>query len=402
MHERFTSAPGTPKPAKKSKPKSKAASMTNKASSNAKQSSQEWRKSTTRSYEYRMIGSSQSCIERYCELAKIDSKSLKKVATPCIDDHTLPPEDFQKKGALSPVASKIVLKALYLARLARPDLLWTVNSLARNVTKWTVADDKRVHRLMSYIQHTGNHVMKSFVGDEAKECQIMLFCDASFAGDLMDSKSTSGAIMCLVGPNTFAPISWICKKQGAVSHSSTEAEVISMDAGMRLEAVPALTLWEIVLEVMNPETAKADRNVEPTRKANGKRSKFGGNAKQTDIKHAETEFELPADFKTLLECDYVPPSLPPLKGIGKLIICEDNDAVIKMCIKGRSPNMRHVPRTHRVDLDWLFERILKDPSISIKYVNTKQQLADILTRIFHGANTERALQTHSNCRNLCS
>ena len=59
---------------------------------------------------------------------------------------------------------------------------------------------------------------------------------------------------------------------------------------------------------------------------------------------------------------------------------EDSDAVVKMCIKGRSLNLRHVSRTHRVDLDWLFERILQDPAISIKYVNTKQQLADIFTK----------------------
>jgi hypothetical protein len=59
---------------------------------------------------------------------------------------------------------------------------------------------------------------------------------------------------------------------------------------------------------------------------------------------------------------------------------EDNDAVIKMCIKGRSPNMRHVARTHRVDLDWLFERIREDPGINIQYINTKQQIADIFTK----------------------
>ena len=41
--------------------------------------------------------------------------------------------------------------------------------------------------------------------------------------------------------------------------------------------------------------------------------------------------------------------------------------------------MRHVSRTHRVDLDWLFERISKDPVIFIKYVPTKEQIADILT-----------------------
>ena len=42
--------------------------------------------------------------------------------------------------------------------------------------------------------------------------------------------------------------------------------------------------------------------------------------------------------------------------------------------------MRHVPRTHRVDLDWLFERVREDPGISIRYVNTKMQIADILTK----------------------
>ena len=36
-----------------------------------------------------------------------------------------------------------------------------------------------------------------------------------------------------------------------------------------------------------------------------------------------------------------------------LYIFEDNEAVIKMIIKGRSPTMRHVSRTHRVALDWI-------------------------------------------------
>ena len=40
-----------------------------------------------------------------------------------------------------------------------------------------------------------------------------------------------------------------------------------------------------------------------------------------------------------------------------LFVFEDNETVIKMIIKGRSPTMRHVSRTHRVALDWLFDRI---------------------------------------------
>ena len=42
--------------------------------------------------------------------------------------------------------------------------------------------------------------------------------------------------------------------------------------------------------------------------------------------------------------------------------------------------MRHVSRTHRVALDWLFDRINLDPKIQIKYIGTKNQLADILTK----------------------
>ena len=44
-----------------------------------------------------------------------------------------------------------------------------------------------------------------------------------------------------------------------------------------------------------------------------------------------------------------------------LYVFEDNEAVIKMIIKGRSPTMRHVSRTHRVALDWLCDRINLDP-----------------------------------------
>ena len=42
--------------------------------------------------------------------------------------------------------------------------------------------------------------------------------------------------------------------------------------------------------------------------------------------------------------------------------------------------MRHVSRIHRVALDRLFDRINLDPKIQIKYIDTKNQLADTLTK----------------------
>ena len=57
-------------------------------------------------------------------------------------------------GELSKVSSQIVLKCLYLARTRRPDILWSVNKLARSITKWTKACDKRLNRFIYYIHHT--------------------------------------------------------------------------------------------------------------------------------------------------------------------------------------------------------------------------------------------------------
>ena len=84
-----------------------------------------------KAFEYDMSGHAQQCVERYCELADIKETTLKHAETPCIDDHQLQPHMFEEKGKLEPVAARIVLKILYLARMGRADLFWSVNSLAR-------------------------------------------------------------------------------------------------------------------------------------------------------------------------------------------------------------------------------------------------------------------------------
>ena len=61
---------------------------------------------------------------------------------------------FSGIGDLSRDCSQIVLKCLYLARIGGPDILWSVNKLARSVAKWTQACDRRLAMLISYIHHT--------------------------------------------------------------------------------------------------------------------------------------------------------------------------------------------------------------------------------------------------------
>ena len=78
--------------------------------------------------------------------------------------------------------------------------------------------------------------------------------------------------------------------------------------------------------------------------------------------------------------DCVPSNVQSLHQEALLYVFDDNEAVIKMIIIGRSFTMRHVSRTHRVALDWLFDRVNVGTKIQIKYIDTKNQLAHILTK----------------------
>ena len=172
-----------------------------------------------------------------------------------------------------------------------------------------------------------------------------------FAGDLEDSKSTSGGTLCVFGSNTFVPISWMCKKQISVSHSSTESDIISLDAGLRLDGIPALDLWDLIVAVLHGDTyqsnqERGDPHKSPTRK------KIQGKINDLHVNSCRKE--------------------------AMLYVFEDTEAVIKMIVKGRSPTVRHVSRTHRVALDWLFDRINLDPKSNT--LTPENQLADILTK----------------------
>ena len=116
---------------------------------------------------------------------------------------------------------------------------------------------KRLLRLTSCINQTKNYRQFCRVG-KIEDCELGLFQDASFAGDWRGSKSTSEGLLCMLGSHTFVPTSWMCKKQTAVSHSSVESEIISLDAGLRMDGLPALPCGECVLETLSSKLAKGN------------------------------------------------------------------------------------------------------------------------------------------------
>ena len=154
-------------------------------------------------------------------------------------------------------------------------------------------------------------------------------------------------MLCIFGSHTCVPVSWSCKKQTAVSDSSTEADIISLDCGLRLEGIPTLNMWDIVIDVLEP-LARSDPMT--------KRSKH-------------PEYKRKKNRRIIDALDDVPPNahVCSQRACWERVF-EDNEAVIKMIEKGRSPTLRHVSRTHRGDLEWLVDRINLDPGIQIKYV----------------------------------
>ena len=235
-----------------------------------------------------------------------------------------------------------------------------VNKFARSSTKWTKACEKLLNRLISKIHHTCEYEQYCHVGNTAKQFRLGLFQDSDFAGDLEELKSISGGTLCIFGSHTFVPISWMCKKQTPVAHSSTESEIISLDTGLRLDGLLALKLWDLIVSVIGNISRVSDRG-------------------QPD-KHVYQRHKSQKKIDAMEDIDPVPSNVQLTRQEFLLYVFEDNEVVIKMIIKGRSPTMRHVSRTHRVALDWLFDRINLDSKIQIKYMDTKNQLADILTK----------------------
>ena len=110
------------------------------------------------------------------------------------------------------------MKLLYTARCERVGMIHPVCVLAREVTRWTRACGSQLHRLRCYVLYSLDCSIETFIGDPTDNMSLVLYCDADFAGDTKDSTSTSGAVVALVGPNSYDPVSAWCKKQAVVSH----------------------------------------------------------------------------------------------------------------------------------------------------------------------------------------
>ena len=245
------------------------------------------------------------------------------------------PENFSPKGEEMPgvfaqTCSSHLMKLLFAARLARPDIVVAITRLASKVTSWNRSHDRALHRLMQYVQHTADLELVGTLSSEDLETAVLVMSpDADLANDLETSKSTSGLWLELQSEDGSRswPLAWRSKKQGSTASSTCEAEMISLATALKGEVLPMIELLEAAL---------------------GR--------------------EL------------------------KMVCLEDNTQCIQAASSGYSAALRHLPRTERISVGVVHEIFEGSPAYALKYQATAEHKGDMFTKRLEPNAFERALK----------
>ena len=132
--------------------------------------------------DYDMSEYAKQSVEMYTKLTSV--AKFKQATTPFLPDGSFIPSDHEISGEIAPHACALVVKQLWLARLARPDLIKALNILSSRIQKWSKNDDKRLYGFKCYLNTTANYGLKGKIGDPAEDLELSLYADADFAGAL--------------------------------------------------------------------------------------------------------------------------------------------------------------------------------------------------------------------------
>ena len=151
-------------------------------------------------------------------LKKFNLTESKMAKTPMHPTCCLAKDEVSKK-----VDQKIyrgMIGSLLYLTATRPDIQFSVCLCARFQSDPRESHLTAVKRILRYLKGTTN---VGLCYRKAEKFNLVGFCDADFAGDRVERKSTSGSCQFL-GGNL---ISWYSKKQPTIALSTTEAEYIS-------------------------------------------------------------------------------------------------------------------------------------------------------------------------------
>ena len=147
------------------------------------------------------------------------------------------------EGQLQPIAARVLMKILYAARMCRFDLLRAVCGLAQRITRWDATCDRRLLRVVEYAHSLLGKCLVGYVGNTPHELRPLLYADADMAGCSETQRSTTGVHHCISGSHTRFPIASVSKRQGCVSHSTPEVEIVSRCHAVQKIGIPSSEIW---------------------------------------------------------------------------------------------------------------------------------------------------------------
>lgn len=116
---------------------------------------------------------------------------------------------------------------LFITTRTRPDISAAISILCRFAASPRAIHWAALKRVLRYLRGTFDYALRL---TKNVRCVLVGYCDADWAGDRADRKSTTGVLL-QVGN---VAVAWRTLKQGSVALSTTEAEFMSLSEGTKM------------------------------------------------------------------------------------------------------------------------------------------------------------------------
>ena len=286
--------------------------------------------------ETRMFVEMKAFLEKAVDLfqEELGKERLVPAGTPYVAELTA--EADEEPGVFAKTSASHLMRMLFAARMARPDLITAITRLASHISRWKVVHDGALKRILSYCGQTlGLELCGSLRAGDISTVEIHVYPDADLGGDGSTTKSTAGLWVELATPDSSRswPVMWSSRKQACTASSTCEAETLSLDSAASLLGL------------------------------SGAVRKEG------------------APLQALLSATLGRPV--------RMIVFEDNTQCIAAVRRGYSASLRHLPRTQRLALGVMHEIFYGDEDecgeaaglCELRYCESKRHKGDVFTKV---------------------
>ena len=125
-----------------------------------------------------------------------------------------------------------------------------MNYLARAITKWNKACDKRLAKLTCYIHFTGGYRPHWHVGNLHQSAGHDFPRTLTLQVTWQTQNQRQRGVLCILGRSRF-----LQEAGSSYSHLHRSRD-IPLDAGLRLEGIPAVMLWHTVIDAFEPPAGR--------------------------------------------------------------------------------------------------------------------------------------------------